>query len=450
MKTSIQKLPKSEIEIFFEIPAEEFKDYFEEAVLNLGKDFETEGFRKGKVPKEIIERELGPGKLLEEAANLAVRESYVKTIRQLADKIEAIGKPEIQITKLAKGSPLEFKAKVTTIPGIKLPDYKNIASKIKPKEVFVEEKEVEEAINFLQKSRANLSPKTTTSEIGDFLEISFQSPHIEEGKFQKDSFILGQGHFIPGFEENLAGLKAGSEKEFSLTFPKNHLQKKLAGKSVDFKVKILSVQKIELPEINDDWAKSLGNFENLESLKKSLREGIKAEKNEEERQRNRTEILEKISKETSLEIPDILINFEKERMLEELKENLQNQFQIKINDYLTKIKKTEEELRDSFSPEAEKRVKNSLILREIARREKVLVSEEEVKEKINETLKNYPGIEKDKKELDPVRSKPSQWRLSPSAEGGGRTSNGVDLEKLKEYYEGVIRNEKVFQFLESL
>ena len=159
MKTSIQKLPKSQVEIFFEIPAEEFKDYFEKAVLNLGKDLEIEGFRKGKAPKEIVERELNPGKILEEATNLAARKSYIKVV--LEDKIEAIGKPEIYVTKLAKGSPLEFKAKVATIPEIELPDYKNIASKIKPKEVFVEEKEVEEAIDFLQKSRAKLSPKTT-------------------------------------------------------------------------------------------------------------------------------------------------------------------------------------------------------------------------------------------------------------------------------------------------
>ncbi len=211
---------------------------------------------------------------------------------------------------------------------------------------------------------------------------------------------MGQGHFIPGFEENLTGLGAGAEKEFSLTFPENHLQKNLAGKPVDFKVKIISVKKIELPEINDNWVKSLGNFENLEGLKKNLREGIKAEKNEEERQRNRTEILEKISEETSLEIPDILIDFEKERMVEELKASLQNQFQMSFIDYLTKIKKTEEELKESFSPEAEKRVKNFLILREIAKRENVPVSEKEIEEKINEVFKNYPGAEKAPKEVD--------------------------------------------------
>jgi trigger factor len=422
MKIQIQKLPKSQIEIFFEVPAEVFKDYFEKAIFNLGRDFKIEGFRKGKVPREILERELDTGKILEEAANLAVRENYVRVI--LENKIEAIGRPEIQITKIAKGSPLEFKAKVFVLPEVNLPDYKAIASKIQSREVLVEENEIEEAINFLQKSRAKFLSKTEGCKNGDFVEISFQSPQIERGKEKKDSFILGQGKFVSGFEENLEGMKSGTEKNFSINFPENHFQKNLAGKTIDFKVKMISVSKIELPEITDSWARSLGNFQDLESLKKSIQEGIKMEKIEEEKQRKRQEILEKIQENTFLEIPDILIDFEKERMIEELKENLQNQFQINFNDYLTKIKKTEEELKESFSLEAKKRVTSFLILREIAKREKILVSEKEIRDKINEMLKDYPSIEKAEKELD--------------------------LEKLKIYYEGVIRNEKVFQFLEKL
>lgn len=422
MKTSIQKLPKSKIEILFELSTEEFKDYLDKAIFNLGRDIEIQGFRKGKVPKEILERELGIGKILDEAANLAVKESYVKVI--LENNIEAIGRPEIQITKIAQGSPFEFKAEVFVLPEVNLPDYREIASKIKPREVSVEEKEVEEALIFLQKSRAKFLPKTEGCQNGDFVEIIFQSPQIEGGKENKDSFILGQGHFVPGFEKNLEGMKAGAEKEFSINFPENYYQKNLAGKVIDFKVKMISVSKIELPEITDNWARSLGKFEDLESLKRSIREGIKMEKIEEEKQRNRQEILEKIQEKTVLEIPEILIDFEKERMLEELKENLQNQFQIEFNDYLDKIQKTPEELKDSFLSEAERRVKGFLVLREIAKKENISVSQEEVEEKINELLKHYPSVEMAEKTLD--------------------------LEKLKVYYEGVIRNEKVFQFLESL
>ncbi|PIP25006.1 MAG: trigger factor [Candidatus Nealsonbacteria bacterium CG23_combo_of_CG06-09_8_20_14_all_36_12] len=447
MKTTIQKLPKSQIEIFFEIPAEEFKDYFEEAILNLGREIEIEGFRKGKAPKKIIEEKIGPGKVLEEVASLAVKKSYIRAI--LENKIEAIGRPEIQITKIAKENPLEFKAKVFILPEVNLPDYKKIALKIKPKEIPVEEKEVDEAISLLQKSRAKLLAKDGACEIGDFVEISFQSQQIEGGEEKKDSFILGQGRFIPGFEEELFGMKPGSEKEFSLNFPKNYFNKNLAGKPIDFQVKMISISKIELPEINDDWAKSLGNFENLESLKKNIQEGIKMEKTEEEKQRNRGEILEKIKENASLEIPEILIDYEKGRMIEELKTNLQNQFQMNFNDYLSRIKKTEKEISDSFLPESEKRVKNFLILREIAKREEISVSDEEIKEKISETLKSYPNVEKAEKEL--ARQNFAEQNLGGLARQNFAEQNlgGLALEKLKEYYEGVIRNEKVFQFLES-
>ena len=169
MKTTIQKLPKAEIEIFFEVPAEEFKEYFAEAVTNFSREVKIEGFRKGKAPKEIVEKQIGENKILEEAVNLAVKKSYVQVILQLAetDKLEVIGKPEIQVTKFAKGSQMEFKAKVFVMPEMILSDYKEIASKIKPKEISVEEKDIEEAIKFLQKSRAKLIPKKDSCETGE-------------------------------------------------------------------------------------------------------------------------------------------------------------------------------------------------------------------------------------------------------------------------------------------
>jgi len=419
-------LPKAEIEIFFEVPAEEFKEYFAEAVTNFSREVKIEGFCKGKAPKEIVEKQIGENKILEEAVNLAVKKSYVQVILQLAetDKLEVIGKPEIQVTKFAKGSQMEFKAKVFVMPEMILSDYKEIASKIKPKEISVEEKDIEEAIKFLQKSRAKLIPKKDSCETGDFVEIFFQSPQIENNKEQKDSFVLGESHFVAGFEENILGMAPNSEKKFSLTFPENYLKKEFAGKTVDFKVKLSSVSKIELPEINDDWAKTIGEFDNLDNLKKSVRHGIKMEKNQESQQKNRAEILEKIKDKSSLDIPEVLINVEKDRMIEEMKENLHHQFKMEFNDYLEKIKKTEEDLKKSFQKEAESRIKNFLILKEIAKKENIIAPDDEVEAKTNEFLRNYPDIKKAEKELD--------------------------LEKLKEYYKEVITNEKVFQFLESL
>jgi len=423
MKTEIKKLPRSQVEILFEITPEEFKDSIEKAILNLGKDLEIEGFRKGQMPKEIIIQKIGQDKILVSAAQLAVEENYFREI--FAQKFEVISQPKIEILSAPSfDRGLIFKAVFAILPEIKLPDYKKIASQIKRKEIFVEEKEIENTLLYLQKSRAKFIFENRPAKKGDFVEIEFQSPQIEGGLKRKDNFILGEGHFVSGFEENLEGKAPGQEKDFSLKFPENYFQKDLAGNLVDFKVKMNSVQKMELPEINDEFAKNLGKFENLISLKENIKEGIKMEKENFESQKIREEILEKITRETKMETPEVLIEAEKRRMLEDLKNLVTERFKISPSDYLAKIKKTEKELLDSFSNEAEKKVKYALILKEISKREKIEVSEEEIKVAINEFLKNYPGPEKVKKELD--------------------------LERLKSYYEEVIRNEKTLQILEGL
>ena len=434
MEVSIQKLPKSKIELKIELSAEEFSSFFEKAILNLGKDLEADGFRKGKAPKEIIKEKIGDFKILETAADLAINESYLKAIGQLEEKVEVIFQPKIEILKLAIGNPFIFKAVIEVLPEINLPDYnaeggisgeagyKKIASEIKKKEVFVGEKEIEEAMDWLRKSRAKLTLKGAAAEIGDFVEIEFQSPQIEGGQGRKDGFILGQGHFIPGFEKNLEKMIEGEEKEFSLKFPENHLQKELAGKEIKFKVKMNSVQNVELPEITDDWVKSLGNFENLTALKTNIAESIKKEKEIEEILRVRQEILGKIAENSKFEVPESLIDLEKNRILNNLKNKVSETFKIPFEEYLNKIKKTEKDLKESFTEEAQKTIKNHLVLDEIAKKEKIEVSQEETDNEANNILKNLP-MEKTK-ELDP--------------------------EKLKLYIKDEIKKEKTLKFLESL
>jgi trigger factor len=422
MEFSVQKLSESKTELKIELLKEEFDNFLEKAILNLGKDFEIDGFRKGKAPKEIIKEKIGDFKILEEAANLAINESYFKAINQLEEKIEIISQPKIEILKMAVGNPFIFKAIIETLPEIKVPDYKKIASQIKKKEIIVEEKEIGEAINWIQRSRAKLTLKKEPAQFGDFVEIEFQSPQIEGGQNKKDGFILGQGHFIPGFEENLIGITEGKEKEFSLKFPENHLQKELVGKKVKFKVKMNSVQNVELPEITDDWAKNLGNFENLTALKANIEEGIKKEKEMEESLRIRQEILEKIAENSEFKIPESLIDLEKNRILNNLKNKVSETFKIPFEDYLNKINRTEKNLVGLFAKEAQKNAKEFLILREISKREKIEASKKEIENGINKILKNLP-MEKTK-ELDP--------------------------DKLKIYIKDEIEKEKTLKLLESL
>jgi len=396
MRSAVKNLSKSEVELEIEVPAEELNRFIEKACLNLGQNLEVKGFRKGKAPKEFVEKEIGKEKILIEAANLTVEENYRKAV--LENKIEAIFQPKIEVKKLARGNPFIFSAKTAVLPEVSLPDYKKIASKIKREEISIEDKEIESALKWLQKSRAKFSAKNQSAQKNDFVEIEYSSPQIGR-EAQKDAFILGEGHFLPGFEEKIIGMKSGEEKE-NITLNKD-------GKEIILKIKIISVQDVELPEVNDEFAKSAAKFDNLDALKKNIKQGLILEKEQIEKQRARQEILEKIGEKTKVEIPDVLIENEQKQMLENLKKMVSERLKISFQDYLnphTKsgqgvkgakfdevgpgygvgVKKTEKEIIDSFFPQAQKKVRNYLILREIGKKELDL---EEIKKYTTEAEK---------------------------------------------------------------
>ncbi len=421
MKTSIKTLPDSKIEILVEVSAEDFNYYYQRAILDLGKNTEIKGFRPGHIPPDILEKEIGQEKILNQASQEAIKERYSQAV--IDNNLEVIGKPEVEILKLALKNPLVFKVKTAVLPEIEIADYKKIASSVKEQKSPVKEKEIEETIKWLQKSRAKLSVLNRESQKGDFIEIEYQSPQVEKGEKKKDAFILDQGHLIPGFEGKLEGMKAGEEKEFSLTVPENYSIKDLVGKKIDFKLKMIGVFKMELPEVNDYFAKSLGNFQDLNSLKQNIKKGLEVEKEREARERLRGEILEKIVSLMKWNIPEVLIEAERDRLFANFKQNFSRDPQVSFNDYLTKAKKSEEEVKKSFSEPAQKSIKTFLILREIAKKEEIKVSDEEVNQEIDKFLKNYPDFKKAEKNLD--------------------------LEKLKEYAKERVTNEKIFQLLEQ-
>lgn len=417
MKATQTKLPKAQMEIEFELTEEEFKKHADHALLHLKEHIKVDGFRPGHAPAEIVEERVGKENLLMEAGDIAVKEVYSKYIAE--NKLEPVGQPEVSIVKIAQGSPFIFKAKITLLPDVELPDYKNIASRIKGKEVSITEEEVQDALNYLQKTRAKFTAEDRPAEKKDFVEITYQNKDINEGKEVDDKFILGEGGFMKGFEDNIVGMKAGEEKEFKVVFPDNSPRKDLAGKEGDFKVKMISVQKMELPELNDEFAKELGAFDTLVALKQSMKEGIIQEKEVAEKQRRRGEILDKISEKVKVELPDTLVDYEKQRLMDDLKYRINQNMKISFEQYLASVKQTEENLKQTFQKEAEKRLKGFLILRELGKKENIEVSDKEVEEELKKAMK---------KPFDTAQGK-------------------IDIEQLKEYTKGVIYNEKVFQKL---
>ena len=296
---------------------------------------------------------------------------------------------------------------------IKLPNYKEIASKVKKNKIEIKEEEIEDALKWLQKSRAKFSLKNEPAQKGDFIEIEYKIGATEEAL--KDGFVLGEGHFLPGFEDNLIGMKSGEEKK-DISLDKD-------GQKIKINLKVTSVQNIEFSEINDQFAKSLGDFKDLNHLKENIKQGVASEKEQAEIEKMRQEILNQIGKKTEIEIPDILIQNEKKNMMENLKKMVSEKTKVSFQEYLDKIKKTEKDILDSFDPEAKTKIKNFLILQEIGEKEKIQVSDQEIMNEVNKVLRRFPSIKEAEKNI------------------------GLDLQKFKEYTKQVIKNEKIFKIL---
>ena len=422
METNIKNLPKSQKELTVEIPVEEMEKYVNKALDKMSKIVKADGFRQGKVPKDIARKKLGEPAVFEEAVHIAIETTYLETIKE--NKLNPIGQPKADITKSAMGNPLEYKIIITVMPEVTLSDYGKIFGEIE--KVKIEDGRVEKELEGVQKKRANYITKNEPAEKNDRVEIDFESRvggvKIEGGESKNHPLIIGQGMFIPGFEDNLIGTKKDDIKEFSLVFPKDY-KPELAGKNVDFKVEIKIVQKVELPEINDAFAKTLGNFEDLNSLKKSIKEGIMTEGENKAKEEFKNRLIDQVSEKTTVEIPDILIDSEIENMMNEFRNNV-SQSGIKFEEYLKNVNTSIEKLKTEWRELAEKRVKTGLVMREISLKEKIKISNDEIEQKVNETLKHYPNEEEVRK--------------------------NIDIEKFKDHVTSIMVNEKVFEVLEKI
>jgi len=422
----IKRLPKSQIEISISIPATEFEKFIDEAARELSKDTKIAGFRPGKAPRNIVEQKVGAEKVLAHGAERAIKKTYVDCI--VKNKIEAIGEPKITITKIAKGNDLEYKAVAAVMPEITLANYRKMAKSVQKFQIEpVKEEQIRKELETLQKSRAKLITVPCGARTGDRMEIDFEvfvdGKSIDKGKVQNHPITIGENHFIPGFEDNLIGMKEKDEKKFELTFPKNYHQEELAGKPARFKVKVNLVQEKELPEINDDFAKGLGKFERIKDLEKSIAEGIELEQKKKNEEKWRTEVIEKTTAESQIELPEILIEQEIEKMMAEFEQNIAA-IGLKLETYLENIKKSKSEIAKGWRETAEKRVGAALVLKEIAKSEEIEISAAEIEKEMNKIMAYYKSV--------------------PDME------KNVDMERLYDYTKGILTNEKVFKFLESL
>ncbi len=426
----IKKLPKSRIEFEVSVPWKEWEKYLDKAAEEISEEIKFPGFRPGKAPRKMVEQKVGQGTLFNNAAEKAVQKSYVDFA--LKEKLDVLGQPEVEIEEIKEGEDLKYKVRVAVMPEAEIKDeYKKEIKKINEEysQKTAEAKEEDLALELekLANSRVKLVTVRREARKNDSAEVDFQvlvdGVPIENGTSKNHPVVIGKDVFIPGFEDNLIGMQEGEEKEFELEFPKDYHQKNLAGRKATFKVKMNLVQERQTPEINDDFAKSLGNFENLEALKKSIKDGMEEEQKHKLHDEKINAYVEKIIDNTEADLPEVLVHQEIHQMLQEFEYQLQT-MGMDLEQYLAQLKKDAEELEKDWEPQAEKRVKSALALKKIAKLEDIRIESKEIEDEMNKTMQYYRNV----KDME----------------------KNIDMERLYNYTKGVLENQKVFELLEKI
>ncbi|MFH0854473.1 MAG: trigger factor [bacterium] len=384
MQITKKILPKSQVELLIEIPYEELKPY----LLSEAEKITLAGFRPGKTPYEIVKQQIGETKLLNNALPKIFQDTLIETF--LKENLKVIGEPVVDIEKLEHGSSLTYKATASLLPNVKLGDYKKIIAK--KKEIEIKESEIEKTLCELRDHKAKEVITARAAKNGDVVNIDFNMLFdkipLEGGQFKNYRIIAGKEIFPKTFNENIAGMKGGEEKEFDVMYPTEHFDKKLAGKNITFKLKMNQVYERILPDLNDEFANSFGNFDTLKDLKEHIKQIIKNDKERNEKERFEEELLDKLLNLCEFdEIPDILLDSETNKMLGELEANISSQGG-KFEDYLSHIKKSKEDIKKDFTEQAVKRVKIALAIKQIAQIEDIQVEEKEVEDEIS-SYKSY-------------------------------------------------------------
>ena len=386
---------KNEKKVIIKIEGEKWQDALDKAFKNANKKAKIDGFRPGKAPKELFIKKYGIESLFMDAGDLVIEDAYYQMIEANKDA-EIVAQPSIQLKSVDENA-IEFEFTLTLRPEVKLGEYKDL--KVKKEETKVTKEEIDETIEQMRNRYAENMIKEGVIENGDIAIIDFEGfkdgVAFEGGKGENYSLTIGSGTFIPGFEEQLIGLKKGEEKDVEVTFPEDYHSEDLKGAKATFKVKVNEVKEIKVPELDKDFFEDLGyeGVNDEESLRKEVEATIKARKDTDNENKYVDDLLEAASKNIEVELPQAMIEDEVERMLHQYEEHLKMQG-ISLEQFLTFTHATVDVLKDQMREEAEKRVKYRLMLEEIVKKEKIEITEEQADEEASSLAEKYQ-MEKD-------------------------------------------------------
>ncbi len=385
-------MAKSEKEIEIEIVGKEWEEALEKAFKKANRNAKIDGFRPGKAPKDVFIKKYGKQSLYMDAADSAADMAYQKLLKEHADDVkELVARPDIAL-KDVNDEKIVFLFTLTTRPEVKLGKYKGLG--IKKDEVKAETEEIEDAIYHMRERYAEDVIKEGKIENGDIAVIDFEGfvddKAFDGGKSENYSLKIGSGTFIPGFEEQLVGLKSGDKKDVKVTFPEDYHAEDLKGKEAIFKVTVHEVKEVKIPELDKDFFDDLGmeGINTKEELEAQVSENILARKEMEAENKYLDDLLEAAAKNVKVDVPEAMINEELDRMVQQYADHLKMQG-ITIEQFYQFTNSDEQALKDQMRPEAIKRITYRLMLEEIAKEEKIEIDDKEAKEEAKKLAEKY-------------------------------------------------------------
>ena len=400
---------------------QEFLNYYQPVYDQALSSVNLKGFRPGTAPKDLADQAVDKEKIFNEATNKAVRDALQEINGD--NNWQLVDQPKIEVLESEPSADfgLKFKATLTVFPEVKLENHQKIVKKIlndNVKDSVISDDELDKSINWILNSRAKLTRANKEAKKGDVIDIDFSGfldgKALDGASGKADNFVLGEGKFIPGFEDNIISHKEGDNLEFSVNFPKDYWKEDLRDKKIDFKVALKGVFERQMPELTDEFVKGLGSFQTVEEFKNSVREGIKKEKDEREKERIRLKIVDELIKNSQIDFPRIMIDKTLDNMVAEYRSMVP----------LSENKKSEDEasLRGRLEEKAKKDIATNLVLYQIAKDQKIEPAPDEVEAEVNKFLTH------------------SEFSKRPK----------IDPQRLYDYSYGIVQNQKVFEYLESL
>lgn len=395
MSVQVENLENNMAKLTIEIPAEELDKAIESVYQRQKRQISIPGFRKGKVPRAMIEKMYGAGIFYEEAANRLMQDTYPSAVDESG--IDIVSRPEVDVVQIEKGKPFIYTAEVAVKPEVTLGKYMGVT--VTKVDTDVTDEEVDEA---LEKERNNNARTINVTDRpvqdGDTAVIDFEGfvdgVAFEGGKGENHSLVIGSHTFIDTFEEQLIGKSAGDDVEVNVTFPEQYQAAELAGKPALFKVKIHEITTQELPDLDDEFAQDVSEFDTLAEYKEDLRRELTEQKENEAKQTKEDEAIQKIIDKSKMDIPEAMITTQCESMVEEFAQRLA-QSGMSVEQYMKLSGVTMDQLMDQVRPEAVSRIQSSLVLEQIAKEENIEVSDEDFEARIEEMALNY-GMQADK------------------------------------------------------